>query len=562
MATYNKDKETLVEQIAKQNAANLIVEGQPFDRNVAGLHDTGAKSVTPEGFEGSAKAVYTHNDSQGAVTDSMNKNSGLWWEAKAAGDTDWMKSLEAANQQLASLLGDGVSYNSATGTWSGVADMPATMQASMTTGVNPVKPTYDYDAWATENPAPTYQSAYNAQIDALMNQLLAREKFSYDAESDPLFQQYKNIYTREGNRSMNDTLAAAASGAGGMSSYAMTAAQQANNYYMAQLGDKIPELQQLAYSMYMDDLNLQRQDIGMLMDKDNIDYSRYRDSMSDWYNDRDFNYGQYRDQMYDYQWGTELNYGAYRDQVADDRYNTEWQHALERELIEDEWRQKEWDYGLSRDEIEDYWREKQFNYGVSQDQLANEWKERQWAYETNPDTNGDDDDLEGLFGGDGGNGGGSSDAFWGSVTSLGIGPVNANYVLEIAELGGIVENADGTLSWANGWNAGNYKQKMADARIDTGFGATGSNGDNQPTGTGDDTVQYFSMEPLWDYARKDLGISESVTDAEIAVLSKANAFVYDYDTLSYVWAPGWSADNVKTKLLTLRVGSAGESLIG
>ena len=433
-------------------------------------------SAAPEGFEGSSKAVYTHNDSQSAVTDSMNKNSGLWWEAKAAGDTDWMKSLEAANKQLAALLGDGVTYNSTSGTWSGVADMPATMQASMTTGVNPVMPTYDYEAWLKDNPAPTYQSAYNAQIDQLMNQILNREDFSYNAETDPLFQQYQKQYTREGTRSMNDTLAAAASGAGGMNSAAITAAQQANNYYMAQLGDKIPELQQLAYDMYINDLTLQRQDANMLMDKEGVDYNRYRDSMSDWYNSRDFGYNQYRDQMGDYQWGTQLNYGAYRDQVADDRYDTEWQHALERESIEDEWRNKEWDYGVSRDQIEDEWRNKEWNYGVgrdqiedawrekvfnydaSQDALDNEWRQREWDYNTSLGDGYDDPEDEPADDPE------SANKFWNSVNALGIGPVNAITLEEIASYGGITENADGTVKWANGWNASNYKEKLKQAK--------------------------------------------------------------------------------------------------
>lgn len=523
MATYNsKDKEklSLVEQIAQKNPSNLVVK-QPTNFGVAQLHNTGAApgatNTTPEGFEGSAKSVYTHNDSQSGITDEMNANSKLWWDAKAAGDTDMMKSLEAANKQLAALLGDGVTYDSSTGTWSGVANMPATKQAAMITGVDPQMPTYDYDAWMQENPAPTFQSAYNAKIDELMNAMLNREKFSYDAESDPLYQQYKSMYTREGNRSMNDTLVAAASGAGGMSSYAMTAAQQANNYYMAQLGDKIPELQQLAYEMYMNDLGQQRQDIGMLMDKDSVDYGRFRDSMSDWNNDRNFAYGQYRDQMGDYQWGTEFNYGAYRDQVADDRYKSEWKHALERETIEDEWRKKEWDYGVGRDQVEDAWREKQwdygvsrdgiedafrekqFNYGVSQDQQDNEFREKQFNYGVTQDAiqngryNRDDaydramemismgampsdsilalagltkrEATEMLNGGfiDSGSSGGD-DPFWASINALGIGPKDATYINMLKSYGLIVENDDETVAWASGVNNKNYLEKLDEAK--------------------------------------------------------------------------------------------------
>lgn len=502
----NKDKErqSLLNQTVQQNNSSNLLIKEPIDRNVAGLHNTGV--TPPEGFEGSAKSVYTHNDSQSGVTDEMNANSKLWWDAKAAGDTDMMKSLEAANKQLAALLGDGVTYNPTSGTWSGVANMPATKQAAMLTGVDPQLPSYDSNAWLTENPAPTYQSAYDAKIDELMNAMLNREKFSYDAESDPLYQQYKNIYTREGNRSMNDTLAAAASGAGGMSSYAMTAAQQANNYYMAQLGDKIPELQQLAYSMYMDDLNLQRQDINMLQSQDSYKYGQYRDAMNDWYNNRDFGYGQYRDQMGDYQWGTNLNYGAYRDQVADDQYKTEWEHALEREAVEDAWRKTEWDYGVSRDGIEDAFRDKQFNYGVSQDQVNNAFREKQFNYGVSQDavqnnrySSNDAYDramdllslgvmpdssvlsaagisqeqaktiMDGGWGNDPNAGKPPSNPeteaekekrYDASKMAIGLGMFNDEIVLNLSDYGGIVFNDDGSISWGPGWNKDNWRKKL------------------------------------------------------------------------------------------------------
>lgn len=532
MAIYNnKDKErpSLLEQTAKQNPSNLLIK-EPIDRNVAGLLGTGVTPTTPEGFEGSSKAVYTHNDSQASIKDQMNANSKLWWDAKAAGDTDWMKSLEAANQQLAALLGDGVTYNPSSGTWSGVSDMPATQQVAMNTGVTPVLPTYDASAWEKENPRPsfdyagyqaanplpTYESAYNEKIDQLINEMLNREKFSYNAENDPLFQQYKSIYTREGNRSMNDTLAAAAAGAGGMSSYAMTAAQQANNYYMAQLGDMIPELQQLAYEMYMNDLNTQRQDIGMLMDKDSYDYSKYRDQVGDWYNNRDFSYGmyrdstndwyndrnfaygQYRDQMDDYKWGTEFNYGASRDAIADQRYDTEWQHMLEREGIEDQRYDTEWQHGLTRDQIEDAWREKEFNYGVSRDQISDSRNNSSEAYNramdllmagAMPDDNlltqagiskeQAETILAGGFYWDGDTSGSddssvddpeSEDKFWSSVNALGIGPRNASFILELAKYGGVIENADGTVEWADGWNAHNYEEKLKQVKGSSPFG--------------------------------------------------------------------------------------------
>lgn len=188
------------------------------------------------------------------------------------------------------------------------------------------EPTFDYNSYVSSNPRPTYTSSYSENIDALLNQILNREDFTYDAENDPLYQQYATMYNREGNRSMNDTLAAAASNAGGMNSYAVTAAQQANDYYASQLADRIPELYQLAYEMYLQDKASQVENLGLLQSMDNTQYNRYRDTMSDWYNDRDFAYNMYRDDMGDYQWNTAFDYNISRDEEADRQWQTEWDY--------------------------------------------------------------------------------------------------------------------------------------------------------------------------------------------------------------------------------------------
>ncbi len=174
-----------------------------------------------------------------------------------------------------------------------------------------------------------YDSEYKALIDELLNQILNRDNFSYDVNSDPLYQQYKNMYLREGQRAMNDTLASAASGAGGMNSYALSAAQQAQNYYDAQLGDKIPELYQLAYEMYLNNIDRDVQNMGLLQNLDETQYNRYRDDMSDYYNDRNFAYGKYRDDISDSQWQQQFNYNANRDAIADSRYDTEWNYGIQ-----------------------------------------------------------------------------------------------------------------------------------------------------------------------------------------------------------------------------------------
>ena len=157
------------------------------------------------------------------------------------------------------------------------------------------------------NAAPTYTDKYQKQIDDLLNQILNREDFSYDVSKDPMYAQYAQQYQQQGQRSMKDTLGQLSARTGGLaSSYAASAAQQANDYYMGQLANKVPELYQLAYGMYLDDKESQVQELGLLQNMSDSQYSRFRDTMSDWRNDRNFAYGAYRDDISDAQWADEL----------------------------------------------------------------------------------------------------------------------------------------------------------------------------------------------------------------------------------------------------------------
>ena len=197
--------------------------------------------------------------------------------------------------------------------------------------------------------SPSYQDKYADRIDEMLNQILNRDKFSYNAEDDPLFSQYRDQYNREGNLAMQDTLGQVSARTGGLaSSYAVSAAQQANQYYAQQLADKIPELYQLAYDMYLNDIDMQVQDLGLLQNASNTAYNRYRDTMNDWRSDRDFAYGAYRDDVADGQWQTQFDYNAGRDQIADKRYDQEWQYGLDRDKIEDSRYDKEWAYKVAQ----------------------------------------------------------------------------------------------------------------------------------------------------------------------------------------------------------------------
>lgn len=228
----------------------------------------------------SATGVGVWDGDQSAIRDQMNQNSEAWHTA-SPGER---KRLEQENQNLAAQLSGSVSFNPGTGTWGGTAAVP------------------DF----TYENAADYVSGWDSVIKDLAGQILNRPAFSYDYTQDPLYQQYKESYTREGQRAMQDTLGQVSARTGGLaSSYATTAAQQANSYYMQQLNDKIPELQQLAYDMWLNEGDMDRANLEMLLGLENRDYSRWRDQVGD--------------SRYENEW----NYGIYRDTVSDKRYEEE-----------------------------------------------------------------------------------------------------------------------------------------------------------------------------------------------------------------------------------------------
>lgn len=159
--------------------------------------------------------------------------------------------------------------------------------------VNPMSPSsFSY------GDAPTYTNRYEAEADKLMQAILNREQFSYNPETDPLYGSYKKQYTREGQRATQDAIGTAAAATGGIpSSYAVTAATQAGDYYAAQMADKIPELEQLAYSKYMNDYQMRMNDLDVVRAAEQRDYAKFLDQLEQHNADRSFAYGQHLDEI-------------------------------------------------------------------------------------------------------------------------------------------------------------------------------------------------------------------------------------------------------------------------
>ena len=209
-----------------------------------------------------------------------------------------------------------------------------------------------------------YQSQWQNSLNEIMDKILNREKFSYDLNGDALYQQYKNQYTTQGQMAMMDTMGQAAALTGGYgSSYSQMVGQQAYQGYLQQLNDKVPELYQLALDQYNREGQELYNQYGLYADRENQDYGRYRDSVSDYYTDLNYLTEDYRYKSED-DYGrwydkTNLDYGIHRDNVSD--YNSELDRLTNdaRYKAEDEYG-KHMDaynmaYGEHRDSVSDYY---------------------------------------------------------------------------------------------------------------------------------------------------------------------------------------------------------------
>lgn len=183
--------------------------------------------------------------------------------------------------------------------------------------------------------APAYVNQYQDLIDELRGRILEQDPFSYDPETDPAYQQYRDSYIRGGQRAMRDTLGQTAARTGGLaSSYAGSVAQQTYDGYMSALADKIPQLRQLAYEMYQDEGDRQRLNLEMISALEREDYAKYQDLLTQYNSDRSFAYGQHRDEIGDARYDQEFGYQQWRDLAGDLRYADE--TAWNRDVYKDE----------------------------------------------------------------------------------------------------------------------------------------------------------------------------------------------------------------------------------
>jgi len=229
---------------------------------------------------------------------------------------------------------------------------------------------------------PQYESPYQKQIDALLNEVINYKPFTYDVEKDPMYQAYKERYQQAGTEAFQNTIGDLAGLTGGrMNTWAISAASQARQSWDERLMDVVPELYNLAYSMYMQELNNKYNQLSALSGLEARDYQRYRDLIDDIRYQQEFEYKQLQDKLAQERYEKEWEYGVERDKIADERYLQEWLHQLDREKVADDRYLREWLYQLERDKKADERYEREWEYMVSQDEYARMNQEEKEAYE-------------------------------------------------------------------------------------------------------------------------------------------------------------------------------------
>ena len=265
------------------------------------------------------------------------------------------------NNTWASLLGSSIKNNSNNENQA----ISTSNTTSLKQQVEKTRPTYQKSdslvsaektlaEWEQNKPS-DYNSKYSEEIERVLDSILNREKFNYNLNADPLYNQYKEQYVNNGKKAMLDTVADLSALTGGYAnSYAVSAGNQSYNNYLNNLNEIALDLYDRAYSAYKDEGNFNKEKIDILNSLEKADYDQYTDSINDYYktgeyllkklsnmseseyeqfltdlksfeDDRDYNYQKYLDEVKQNQFLEELNFKkaeAERDQQNKDRsYN-------------------------------------------------------------------------------------------------------------------------------------------------------------------------------------------------------------------------------------------------
>lgn len=260
------------------------------------------------------------------------------------------------------------------------------------------------------------RTSYSDQVRDMMDKIMNREKFSYDVDNDPLFQQALASATNSGKQAMQDTIGQASALTGGYgSTYATSAGNQAYNSFIEDAYDNLPQYYQMALDAYqMEGEEMYRQ-FGVVSEMDDKEFNRNVAAYDATYQHRNqmYNeaYGEFRDTKNDAfnmanlqlnEHGQKVNDAfnlynadlAYADSMYEKEY-TQWADKVnlawkETELLydnawneknmefQDEWNQKNYDQNEDHftrgQEFQDKWNQKNMDF-------EDKWNQKKMDFE-------------------------------------------------------------------------------------------------------------------------------------------------------------------------------------
>ncbi len=162
------------------------------------------------------------------------------------------------------------------------------------------------DAWLSSQleKIQSGKTSYSDQVRDMMDKIMNREKFSYDVDTDPLFQQALASAMNSGKQAMQDTIGQASALTGGYgSTYATTAGNQAYNSFIEDAYDNLPQYYQMAMDAYQMEGDEMYRQYSMLSTEDDKEFNRNLTAYDATY--------QHRNQIYN------EAYSQHRDSVSD-----------------------------------------------------------------------------------------------------------------------------------------------------------------------------------------------------------------------------------------------------
>lgn len=181
------------------------------------------------------------------------------------------------------------------------------------------------------------RTAYTDQLNNIMNRIQNRKSFSYDMDTDSMFQNSLQSAMTTGKAAMQDTMGQAAALTGGYgSTYATSAANQAYNAYIQDAYNNLPDYYNMALEAYnMEGQNLYNQ-ASMLQNADESWYNRIvnayqaqRDKVNTMYDQEYSNYWQAQNYNQNAaQFNAEMAYKQAKDKVAQNQWDAEYALSL------------------------------------------------------------------------------------------------------------------------------------------------------------------------------------------------------------------------------------------